>query len=125
MYVIVDKATQAVLHMSNSYPGEDREPKELMPGFDPATMDFARSPSQALPPLRGEEAAAPPVAPDFRVLPPLRSGESLPRPAGGKLVPWESLPLLRDAAVAPQRRVPWRRLPPLRAGLAAVLSPAG
>lgn len=71
MYVIVDKATQAVLHMSNSYPGEDREPKELMPGFDPATMDFARSPSQALPPrfrivdgvVQSLDDAAPALAP--------------------------------------------------------------
>lgn len=49
MYVIIDKTTQAVLHMSNSWPGEDRKPEDLLPGFDPATMVFGRAPEQYLP----------------------------------------------------------------------------
>lgn len=49
MYVIVDKATQTILHMSNIYPGHEREPHELLPGFDPQTMEFGRSPGPYVP----------------------------------------------------------------------------
>jgi len=49
MYLIIDKKTKAVLHMSNSMPGEDRKPEEIFPRFDRATMDFGRSPDQFIP----------------------------------------------------------------------------
>ena len=49
MYLIVDKKTQAVLHMSNSYPGEDKKPEDIFPTFDAATMDFGRAPEQFIP----------------------------------------------------------------------------
>lgn len=49
MYLIVDKATQTILHMSNVYPGEDKKPQDLLPGFDEATMAFGRAPEQHIP----------------------------------------------------------------------------
>jgi hypothetical protein len=49
MYLIVDKETKAILHMSNSFPGEDKKPEEIFPSFDPATMDFGRAPEQFIP----------------------------------------------------------------------------
>lgn len=49
MYLIVNKKTKDILHMSNSFPGEDRKPEELFPGFDPSTMEFGRAPDQHIP----------------------------------------------------------------------------
>jgi hypothetical protein len=49
MYLIVDKKTKAILHMSNSFPGEDKKPEEIFPSFNPSTMDFGRSPEQFIP----------------------------------------------------------------------------
>lgn len=49
MYIIVDKKTKAILHMSNSFPGEDKQPQDLLPSFDPATMDFGRAAEQCVP----------------------------------------------------------------------------
>jgi hypothetical protein len=49
MYLIVDKASHTILHMSNAYPGEDKQPQDLLPGFDAATMDFGRSPEPYIP----------------------------------------------------------------------------
>jgi hypothetical protein len=49
MYLIVDKRTKAILHMSNSFPGEDKKPVEIYPSFNAATMDFGRSPEQFIP----------------------------------------------------------------------------
>jgi len=49
MYLIIDKKTKAILHMSNSFPGEDKRPEEIFPAFDAATMDFGRSPDQFIP----------------------------------------------------------------------------
>jgi len=49
MYVIVDKKTKAILHMSNSMPGQDRKPEEIFPSFNAATMDFGRAPDQFVP----------------------------------------------------------------------------
>jgi hypothetical protein len=49
MYLIVDKTTKAILHMSNSLPGEEKKPEEIFPTFNPATMDFGRAPDQFVP----------------------------------------------------------------------------
>jgi hypothetical protein len=49
MYLIIDKKTKEILHMCNSFPGEERKPEELFPSFDPATMEFGRSPEQFVP----------------------------------------------------------------------------
>src|SRR5215831_16756720 len=49
MYLICDKKTKAILHMSNSLPGEDKKPEEIFPSFNPATMDFGRAPEQFIP----------------------------------------------------------------------------
>lgn len=50
MYLIIDKNTQVILHMSNSFPGEeDKKPKDLFPDFDSATMDFGKAPGQFIP----------------------------------------------------------------------------
>ena len=49
MYLIVDKKTKAILHMSNSFPGEDKKPEEIFPSFNAATMDFGRAPDQFIP----------------------------------------------------------------------------
>src|SRR3954447_10517963 len=49
MNLIVDKKTKAILHMSNSLPGEDKKPEEIFPSYDPATMEFGRAPEQHIP----------------------------------------------------------------------------
>jgi hypothetical protein len=49
MYLIIDKKTKAILHMSNSLPGEDRKPEEIFPQFNSATMEFGRAPEQFIP----------------------------------------------------------------------------
>src|SRR5215831_292560 len=49
MYLICDKKTKAILHMSNSLPGEDKKPEEIFPSFNPTTMDFGRAPDQFIP----------------------------------------------------------------------------
>lgn len=49
MYLIIDKKTKAILHMSNSFPGEDLRPEQLFPAFDPETMEFGRAPGQYIP----------------------------------------------------------------------------
>src|SRR5215471_21473386 len=49
MYLIIDKKTKAILHMSNSLPGQERKPEEIFPSFNPATMEFGRSPEQFIP----------------------------------------------------------------------------
>jgi hypothetical protein len=49
MYLIIDKTSRTILHMSNSVPNEDKKPQELLPGFDPKTMVFGRSPEQFIP----------------------------------------------------------------------------
>jgi len=49
MYLIVDKKTNAILHMSNSFPGEDKKPEEIFPSFDAATMVFGRAPEEYIP----------------------------------------------------------------------------
>ncbi len=49
MYLIVDKKTNNILHMSNSFPGEDRKPEDLFPSFDAKTMEFGRAPEQLIP----------------------------------------------------------------------------
>lgn len=46
MYIIIDKKTKEILHMSNSIPGEEKEPQELLSNFDPKTMEFGRAPEQ-------------------------------------------------------------------------------
>jgi len=40
MYLIIDKTSRAILHMSNVMPGEDKTPQDLLPGFDEQTMVF-------------------------------------------------------------------------------------
>ena len=82
---------------------------------------------QVLPPLRGAEVGLPSTAgPDLSLQPPLPPpGGAPPSPSSGRLGSRDSLPPLRDAAVAPQRRVPWRRLPQLRDGLAPTRLPTG
>lgn len=40
MYLIIDKTTRAILHMSNAMPGEDKSPQDLLPGYDAKTMVF-------------------------------------------------------------------------------------
>jgi len=49
MYLIVDKASHNILHMSNAYPGEDKKPQDLLSSFDAETMDFGRSPGPYIP----------------------------------------------------------------------------
>jgi hypothetical protein len=49
MYLVIDKSTKAILHMSNSFPGEEKKPEEVFPGFEAATMEFGRSPEQYIP----------------------------------------------------------------------------
>jgi hypothetical protein len=49
MYLIVDKKSKAILHMSNSYPGLDRKPEDLYPAFDPTKMEFGQAPEQFIP----------------------------------------------------------------------------
>lgn len=49
MYLIVEKATQALLHMSNSFEGDAADPKLLFPAYDPETMVFGRFSEQRLP----------------------------------------------------------------------------
>jgi|GEM_PF-6201753 hypothetical protein len=46
MYIIIDRKSKKILHMCNSRPGEDKQPQELMPDFDPKTMEFGRAPEQ-------------------------------------------------------------------------------
>jgi hypothetical protein len=77
MYLIIDKNTQAILHMSNSFPGEeDKTPEALFPGFDSATMDFGKASGQCVPVRFGIEngvvvdldAAEPEPEPDIAAL---------------------------------------------------------
>lgn len=49
MFVIRDKKSKTLLHMSQALPGESRKPEELLPGFDPKTMEFGRSESPSIP----------------------------------------------------------------------------
>lgn len=49
MYVIIDRKSKAILHMSNSFPDEEKKPEDLYPPFDAATMEFGRSPAQFVP----------------------------------------------------------------------------
>lgn len=49
MYLIVNKKTKEILHMSNSLPGEDKKPEDIFPSFDAAKMDFGRAPEQYIP----------------------------------------------------------------------------
>ncbi len=46
MYVIIDKKSKAILHMSNSLPGEDKKPEEMFPDYDEKSMEFGRAPKQ-------------------------------------------------------------------------------
>lgn len=46
MYIIIDRKSKEILHMSNSMPGEEKEPQELLPDFDPESMEFGRAPEQ-------------------------------------------------------------------------------
>lgn len=43
MYLFVDKKTNAVIHVANASPGDDRPPGEIFRSFDPKTMDVGRS----------------------------------------------------------------------------------
>jgi len=49
MFLIVDKKAKAILHMSNSIPGEDKKPEEVLPQFDPVAMEFGRAAEQYVP----------------------------------------------------------------------------
>lgn len=49
MYVIIDKKSRAILHQSNSHPGEQKKPEELLTGFDAKTMVFGKSAEQFIP----------------------------------------------------------------------------
>lgn len=49
MYLVIDKRSKTILHMSNSFPGEEKAAKDVFPEFDPVTMDFGRSPEQYVP----------------------------------------------------------------------------
>lgn len=49
MYLFVDKKTNAVLHVANASPGDDRKPEQFFRGFDPATMDFGHAPDHFIP----------------------------------------------------------------------------
>lgn len=49
MYLVIDKKSKAILHMSNSFPGEQKAAKDVFPEFNPATMVFGRSPEQYVP----------------------------------------------------------------------------
>lgn len=46
MYIIIDRKSKEILHMSNSMPGEEKEPQDLLPDFDPENMEFGRAPEQ-------------------------------------------------------------------------------
>jgi len=49
MYVFVDKKTNAVLHVANASPGDDRKPEQVFRDFDPDTMDFGQAPDHFIP----------------------------------------------------------------------------
>ncbi len=49
MHVIIDKASQTVLHVAQEHPGEPPKPEDLLPGFDPETMVFARTADSYVP----------------------------------------------------------------------------
>jgi hypothetical protein len=49
MYVIRNRKTKEILLMLNSVPGEERDPKELYPDFDPKKMEFGRSEGGGIP----------------------------------------------------------------------------
>lgn len=49
MYLIIDKKTHAILHMSNAMGGQDAKPEDLLPGFDAKTMVFGRAPEPRIP----------------------------------------------------------------------------
>jgi hypothetical protein len=49
MYVIRDKKTKALLHVAHSLPGEEQEPGELYPEWNPKTMEIGHTEATALP----------------------------------------------------------------------------
>ena len=49
MYLFVDKKTNAVLHVANASPGDERKPEELFRAFDPATMQVGHAPDDFIP----------------------------------------------------------------------------
>lgn len=49
MYVFVDKKTQAIRHIANVSPGDERDPAEFFPDYDPATMEVGRAPDGYVP----------------------------------------------------------------------------
>jgi hypothetical protein len=48
MYIIVDKKTNAIIHMFNSIPERGKRPEEIYP-FDRVSMAFGSSPEQSTP----------------------------------------------------------------------------
>lgn len=49
MYLFVDKKTNAVVHVANASPGDDRKPEDIFPAFDPATMSVGRATEAFIP----------------------------------------------------------------------------
>jgi hypothetical protein len=107
MYLIVDKASHTILHMSNAYPGEDKQPQDLLPGFDAATMDFGRSPESYIPArfviesgvVRDLDAAVPLTAPPAMAAEP--AAETLSQARVRKLQGFEAQALSQRATLIP------------------------
>lgn len=49
LFVIRDRKSKTLLHMHQAAPGEHRKPEDLLPGFDPKTMEFGRSDAPSIP----------------------------------------------------------------------------
>jgi hypothetical protein len=49
MYVVRNKKTKEIIHMMNSTPGVDLTPEQVLPIFDPKTMELGRFEHQYLP----------------------------------------------------------------------------
>jgi hypothetical protein len=49
MYVVRNKKTKEIIQMMNSTPGENLKPEQVLPSFDPKTMEFGRYREQHLP----------------------------------------------------------------------------
>jgi hypothetical protein len=104
MYLIIDKKSHAILHMSNALPGEDKKPEELLPGFDPKTMVFGRA-AQPYVPVRFEikdgvviDLDAPPAATKAA---PKAAAETLPQARARRKQEITGMALAGRAALVP------------------------
>lgn len=102
MYLIVDKTTHAILHMSNAYPGEDKKPQDLLAGFDAATMDFGVSPEPYIPARFKIEAG---VVKDLDPPPTAAPPETLEQAKARKLRKFSTLALALRAQLIPDHQL--------------------